>query len=216
MIARRLRIPYLWIDSLCIIQDDPSDWETEAGLMCEVYSNSFLTFAALDAQDSTEALLVPRPRRSAILSFLQQGQPPKRLCISSHGQPYKMPEGKLNSRAWTYQEIELSARILFFKRDRILWECRTKRGTSEIPWAPCRTITATSRRVLSPRGKGETDWTREWVWKVVMSGYSFAMLTFESDRLTALAGLARKVAAIVRGSMRRDCRSRSCLIVCFG
>jgi hypothetical protein len=49
-----------------------------------------------------------------------------------------------------------------------------------------------------------------------MSGYSFVMLTFESDRLTALAGLARKVAAIVRGSMRRGCRSRSCLTVRFG
>ncbi|KAK4032004.1 hypothetical protein C8A01DRAFT_51101 [Parachaetomium inaequale] len=42
-IARRLDIRYLWIDSLCIIQDSPSDWELEASRIASVYRNSWLT-----------------------------------------------------------------------------------------------------------------------------------------------------------------------------
>lgn len=40
LLARELQVRYLWIDSLCIIQDDENDWETEAPMMSQVYANS--------------------------------------------------------------------------------------------------------------------------------------------------------------------------------
>ena len=46
LIARRLEVRYLWIDSLCIIQDDELDWQTESAKMSTIYQNALLTISA--------------------------------------------------------------------------------------------------------------------------------------------------------------------------
>lgn len=51
-ICRRLGVRYLWIDSLCIIQDSRDDWEREAERMANIYANSYLTIAASSSVDS--------------------------------------------------------------------------------------------------------------------------------------------------------------------
>ncbi|TVY15628.1 hypothetical protein LARI1_G006275 [Lachnellula arida] len=53
-LARALGIQFLWIDSLCIIQDDKRDWEREAACMAKIYSNSYINIAATGASDSLE------------------------------------------------------------------------------------------------------------------------------------------------------------------
>jgi len=45
-ITRRLGVRYIWIDCLCILQDDAADWEREAAAMTHVYRNAYLTIAA--------------------------------------------------------------------------------------------------------------------------------------------------------------------------
>jgi hypothetical protein len=52
LITSALKIRYLWIDSLCIVQDDPYDWEAEAPKMATVYRSSYLTLAALHSPNS--------------------------------------------------------------------------------------------------------------------------------------------------------------------
>lgn len=54
VIARRMGVRYLWIDSLCIIQDSPVDWETESARMGDYFSNCLFAIAATDASDSTQ------------------------------------------------------------------------------------------------------------------------------------------------------------------
>jgi len=56
-ITRGLGVNYLWIDALCIIQDDNHDWEIEAANMASVYSGSFLTLAATRANNGAEGIL---------------------------------------------------------------------------------------------------------------------------------------------------------------
>lgn len=51
-ITRRLEIKYLWIDCLCILQDDARDWEREASVMGSLYQNSYLTISAANSTDS--------------------------------------------------------------------------------------------------------------------------------------------------------------------
>ncbi|KAF6841001.1 het domain protein [Colletotrichum musicola] len=51
--ARSLDIPYLWIDSLCIVQDDLEDWRREAARMKDVYAGSTITIAASDGLNSS-------------------------------------------------------------------------------------------------------------------------------------------------------------------
>ncbi|KAI3391803.1 hypothetical protein diail_6793 [Diaporthe ilicicola] len=58
-IARKLRIPFLWIDSLCIVQDSEQDWHHESGLMSEIYRNSMLTISATGAADGSHGCFIP-------------------------------------------------------------------------------------------------------------------------------------------------------------
>lgn len=73
--TRAIGIQYLWIDSLCIIQDDLGDWRQESSKMAEVYTNAWLTIAASYARDSTEGLFDAcyRPSLEAVeLPYLTQ------------------------------------------------------------------------------------------------------------------------------------------------
>ncbi|SPO03726.1 uncharacterized protein DNG_06409 [Cephalotrichum gorgonifer] len=57
LVTRNLGLRYLWIDSLCIVQDDPQDWEREAASMAEIYSMAYVTIAASAAADGTQGLI---------------------------------------------------------------------------------------------------------------------------------------------------------------
>ena len=62
-IAKDLRVQYLWIDSLCIMQDDPVDWENEAAKMAGYYANAYLTVSATSSVDDDFGCFTPRNSR---------------------------------------------------------------------------------------------------------------------------------------------------------
>ncbi|KAL2355488.1 heterokaryon incompatibility protein-domain-containing protein [Cryomyces antarcticus] len=138
MIARRLFIDYLWIDSLCIIQDSTPDWEREASQMGTVYSNAIITIAADGSPDSHGGCFVAGEGRNAVSSRV--------LCSSLNGNEghiYVRPQGirrnvnelahtnrnlgrsKLSTRAWVLQERTLAPRTLSFTAEEMTWECAT-------------------------------------------------------------------------------------------
>ena len=63
LVTRKLGIRYLWIDSLCILQGDKTDWETESGRMADVYSNAYINLAASSSRDSRGGLFKQGRRR---------------------------------------------------------------------------------------------------------------------------------------------------------
>ncbi|KAH7066342.1 heterokaryon incompatibility protein-domain-containing protein [Paraphoma chrysanthemicola] len=62
LIARQLSIRYIWIDALCIVQDDLNDWAHESKLMASIYQNAILTIVAAAADDTTKGCFQPRSR----------------------------------------------------------------------------------------------------------------------------------------------------------
>lgn len=56
-LCRALQIPYIWVDALCIIQDDKDDWSREAAAMAGIYGSSVLTISVPDASDCGEQFL---------------------------------------------------------------------------------------------------------------------------------------------------------------
>ena len=60
LISHELGVEYLWIDSLCIIQDDRNDWEIESAKMADVYSHAYLTIAATGSSTSSGGCLFAR------------------------------------------------------------------------------------------------------------------------------------------------------------
>jgi hypothetical protein len=95
-VTRGLGFGFLWIDCLCIIQDSPEDWKSEARRMAIIYDNAVLTIAAMDAEDSTQGLT-----------------PTNGGCV-----------GILETRGWACQERMIAPRTMMFTRGKVVWECR--------------------------------------------------------------------------------------------
>lgn len=124
------RVPvlqYLWIDALCIVQDDRKDFETEIAKMASIYRNAYVTIVAANATSSTEGFIHPRSTdhfRSIIFhSRLHPGvHGLLYLRIPEHSQRSSEPrqswetieKSVWNSRGWTFQERHLSNRSLYF------------------------------------------------------------------------------------------------------
>lgn len=75
-VTRGLGIRYLWIDALCIIQEDAEDWSREAARMSEVYWMSAVRLAVTDSRNPTEPFFPPRENVSVKMPHLQLPEPP--------------------------------------------------------------------------------------------------------------------------------------------
>lgn len=63
-VARHLKVQYLWIDSLCIVQDSQEDWTREASTMSKVYRYALINIAATGASDGTQGCFWKRNARN--------------------------------------------------------------------------------------------------------------------------------------------------------
>ncbi|KAG5803263.1 hypothetical protein H9Q71_012145 [Fusarium xylarioides] len=122
-VTRALKISYLWIDSLCIIQDDPEDWRREAARMGQVFSNAYCTIAATSAATSTEGFLTPK--LNSTLSATLETPDGGLLHISEFTEDCNrdLESAPLNTRGWVMQERALSRRTLHFTKTQVYWEC---------------------------------------------------------------------------------------------
>jgi len=121
MVITRLGLYHLWIDSMCIIQDDTQDWRAESAKMGSIYGNAFLTLCAASAHDSNEGLFVQRPRHSEPRPIAVRTDGSPVFIRRRHSHPYwnsdlsdqTQSEFPLLSRAWAYQESLLSSRVVY-------------------------------------------------------------------------------------------------------
>ncbi|KAJ9604117.1 hypothetical protein H2200_011640 [Cladophialophora chaetospira] len=203
-VTSRLGLRYLWIDSLCILQDPEKDWKAAAALMGDTYRNAYCNIAATAAEDGTCGLFVPR----TLLDV-----EPCRVVANwrgHHRQPYychgigvwerEIEEQPLLSRAWVAQEVTLATRVIHFSRTEIFWECLEKRARESFVDG----IPNFTAKKLSVRARDERD--REWfqlddgdfpfheVWKNAVQLYSRGELTYRAkDKLIAISGIARSL-----------------------
>jgi hypothetical protein len=216
-VARRLRIRYIWIDSLCIIQqgDGLQDWREEALKMDQVYKNGFLNISA-DWGSATVGLFWDRDTtyfHETRLAFRQPSTDQKMIFQSADARLWarELRLSPLNRRAWVFQERLLSARVLHFCRGEIFWECCEKAAcetyptglpgeTNDMPsttksikqFAPSTNRNTTRPFLESRLGRSfDAKETAFLVWWEIADTYTTLGLTQTSDKLVALAGLAR-------------------------
>ena len=132
--TRKLKIPYLWIDSLCIIQDSPSDWKKEAARMAIVYAGSVFTLSALGSEDSNGGFFRVAEKETDCVFRYDLSLGSQRIRVFPSEPNAWGLVGPLMDRAWTLQERALSNRILHFSRRELLWECKTSRASTDLPW----------------------------------------------------------------------------------
>ena len=138
--VRKLQLRFLWIDALCIIQDDLVDWAREAGRMNDVYGSAYLTIAATSAVSSTGGFLKRSQEMNKSIPYYKDtcAEPVGRFVLAYQrtggGQGSwgsNVEEARWNTRGWTLQERLLSKRVLHFTDRKLFWECRTTDASEE-------------------------------------------------------------------------------------
>lgn len=120
-VTRALGVPYLWIDSLCIIQENEKDWESEATRMEEVFSSAYCTIAASRGTSSLSGFLGKRKPRA--YAKIRTSGGPLYLAEAIDDFHTDVEESELSKRGWVLQERALSRRTVYFTSTQIYWEC---------------------------------------------------------------------------------------------
>lgn len=202
-ITRAIGLRYLWIDSLCIVQDSEPDWAAHVGRMASIYENAYITLAAGASEDDEGGFFaVPQERfvQAHLLPLKLEGG----LCRIYIRYGVDHPDAgwparevlPLMGRGWCFQERLLSRRYLCFGSTEILWECMEDVACTcsmgAGPFNPrnpdCepsfRDCAATKLQLSSATGNYKK------LWQNLVSQYHARELTYARDKLPALAGLA--------------------------
>ncbi|PMD58888.1 HET-domain-containing protein [Hyaloscypha bicolor E] len=200
-IARALRIPYIWIDALCIVQDDEQEWQSEATHMSEIYRGSQLTITATESVDSLQGCFPPEKPglHSAGLFFRTRpnGLDDRSSLVRIYRNDIRdsvVEDSVISTRGWTLQEQLLSPRLVFCMQPDMHWKCQcnyqTQSGLSFEPrMAPDR-----GGLFLDLNHRLDDLWYRS-SWRRIIEGYSLREFTFSQDRVPAIAGMTRYFAS---------------------
>ncbi|RTE84999.1 hypothetical protein BHE90_000389 [Fusarium euwallaceae] len=215
-LTRRLGVRYIWIDSLCIMQDSSDDWTIESTKMAAVYENAVATIAALCSPGSSHGIL-----RTA----QHQSSSPNAVKIAGPGganltlQVYSKDEDEdlrdlfenapLTSRGWCFQESVLSRRVLYYGSKQVYWECGEGfKAANGVPGpnlfpksgAGVNTLAEFLLQDFSTIEvpfQGEMRRKLLWNYYSTVSSYSRRKLTFNTDKLPAFSGLAQRLQPLI-------------------
>ena len=216
-ITRKLGYRYLWIDSLCIIQDDAKDWEREASRMSQVYSNCVLTIAALWGNDSHAGCFVERnPLRTqdCRIAIAQNQGIYVRSTNTHRGQSLGLLTDKpLLRRKWVLQERLLTPRTLYYGPCELHWECTELEANETVPtgnidiWyknslksqfkdlKPLPTLIGRAGFLGASVRKKDEFFEFHKVWTDILNHYWSSQLTRYTDILVAISGITTAIAS---------------------
>lgn len=206
-VSRKLRIQYIWIDSLCIIQDDDKEKGEEIQRMGDIYGNAYLVISAALAHNGDEGLYHERSPHSIEVTT-EAGQTVKaQVFEKSHhdiwkkGEQYwEAPKLPLFVRAWTFQERLLATRVIHYTPTELVWECWSyigcECGDLQNPQTSWPQFAGGGKNLKTEFGKVArwgSDNDRMDFWHNICAQYSARQLTYASDRLPALASIAKRM-----------------------
>ncbi|KAL7924912.1 heterokaryon incompatibility domain-containing protein [Trichoderma austrokoningii] len=217
-VARALGVKYIWIDALCIIQDDREDWERESRMMAEIFHNSLATLILLRSASCNEGFLERNPsikinyhnqqwdiRGSFFLRHMPfsyaEAESSIRAAPSFSDRPISLELGKSlwQTRGWTFQEDMFSMRKLYFGQLMMYWDSlkpldmmRTEDTIIDDKLDRAGRSAEISIIHSSEPWKGDYDYDG---WYYPMLNYCQKNLTYETDRLPAVSSYAKLIAS---------------------
>jgi hypothetical protein len=202
---------YLWIDSLCILQDSETDWAAESSQMTSVYKHATITLAAECASSVDSGILHPRTSDDDAIPIAYQS-----YSRNLSGWFYiRQIEGleldartPLESRGWTLQEFILSPRTLHFDQNQLRWTCQTARFSENrpenSPVLPGSMQVGDLKRLFLCPPKPKNPWLFNFLsldcltfdpllrWYNILHEYGNRQLTKDKDKFPAISGIARE------------------------
>jgi hypothetical protein len=194
--AKRLGLRYLWIDSLCIIQDSVVDWRYEAAQMGSVYQRSALNIAAAGAAENSDPCFSqrdPSSIRPVLVETTWEGSSQNKYYLIDEGiRSAEVDFSPLRKRAWVVQEVWLSPRVLNFTKTQLWWECIELEACEAYPnGVPNEWFVSGGLGSISGKFKWADDVeSTHRRWNQLAEQYSACRLTVISDRMMAFAGIA--------------------------
>ncbi|SPJ92438.1 uncharacterized protein FTOL_13724 [Fusarium torulosum] len=182
MVTTRLNLEYIWIDSLCILQDSHKEKTEDIAQMDRIYSHVYITISASSASSATEGFLhdrrMPQSMTPVSLRYLTRSGVKSNLLVCAEPTPRDV-EDPINTRGWTFQERALSPRLIDFSTTQVRWRYQSLQATeagcpAESVWAnyfPTSFIVSASRPL---RSEGKDD---EREWSSLVAAYSGRNLT---------------------------------------
>lgn len=192
--TKSLGIRYLWIDSLCIVQDSAVDWRMEAASMGSYYGNAYLTIAATMSTSADDGLF-QEP------FYVTLGTATQTWKVRAH-RHLQFANSPLFTRGWIFQERLLSPRVVHFACSELVFEC-CETSTCECGQSmPDRNWQIKQEYLNGMRIKKffESS-TVPNTWHRMVEAYCRLSLTNPSDIMPALSGLAEQVRTRREGSV---------------
>ena len=210
-VVRGIDQRYLWVDSLCILQDDDDPEKLEQiNNMDQIYGSAILTIVAADATNANHGLEGVREGSRSVMQLAEELRPGFHIMAPTVV-PQRLDQSPWNMRAWTMQERLLSRRLLIFTGGQVIWYCRGRVMFEDMTaedkgkeYTPLKWLALKPQYLgLNTRSgyvDGSIEVTREKVTRIVRSGtfneysrlveeYSHRQITYTRDVLNALAGL---------------------------
>ncbi|KAK0638242.1 hypothetical protein DIS24_g10030 [Lasiodiplodia hormozganensis] len=210
LVTRVPGLQYIWVDALCIIQDDRTDWEMESVRMSDIYWNSYITIIPFESSSCYDGFLARPSVPTADIPFRSSIDPKVKGNLTLHSRDkwaigiaplFPLQDSVWRTRGWTFQEEQMSRRKLLFSKDRTMFMCAETmeaETNADLNGHSYLELGGTGKRLGSVGGSDafsgylySGDWDRP-----ITKHNSWRLLTYAEDRLPALSGLA---AAFHRG-----------------
>lgn len=215
-IVRRLGERFLWIDSLCIVQDSwrDKDWQEQSAAMRDIYTHSVCNIAATGAANSHGGCYFERNVSDILPCTIpknSQGSPSIDFAVVSMDLwTDDIERAPLNQRGWVLQERLLAPRTLHFAAQQIFWECNEMNACEMYPKELPSTYFLDDRQpsirchhplFSANAGKPDKNFGRQTssaqdpylFWGRIVYAYSHCRLTRSEDKLAAASGLASQL-----------------------
>ncbi|OMP84353.1 hypothetical protein BK809_0000360, partial [Diplodia seriata] len=179
---------FLWIDRLCIIQDDKDNWHSQIQMMGSIYANAYCTIIASGGRDADygipglNQLSGPRqmpPRATINLPSLQ---------LIEVEPKHPAQDSTWNSRGWTFQELKLSRRALFFDKD-VRWICRQSAWNEDSTAEPERGPSRLLPKENFPSLLNVQPWPDFEQWGILIENYCEREFKLEREAGAGFAGI---------------------------
>ncbi|KAI2472714.1 HET-domain-containing protein [Annulohypoxylon bovei var. microspora] len=200
--TNEIGLKYLWIDALCIFQDDIEDKVHEISRMELYYGQSTVTICAASAAKCSEGFIVPReedvvnynvgPIKLRAKTSLGTFGSVQALAELDYFNGRSPPE-PIILRGWTLQEALLSRRILIFSSHHLYFTCTVANASCGgfEPILKARVMTTYQSRVANVHTiSGLRDYPVTYVWRNLVNDYTQRYLGFPADKLPAVSALA--------------------------